>query len=342
MNRLVTYASALLLLAAVACQEDLEDISQVTKFRVLAVQTDPPEVMPGESTELNVLTADPTGDGRKITAAGFAVPGLITPSNTEADEDIPYNWPLEPTAAVDGAISFGSLGVPEELAGHLPVDECDTDDEPYELKDKLPLQVTAVILICAGDGLSETALLGAFAQFASSMEPDSDVSLDLSDLCVQAGADEGLTALKTFSIFNRPADHPHRNGNPEIDGLLFSEAELPTAGAGGHGVYQCTSSDGCREGVPLEARLTDESYQQHEKQEFCESKIVDERMYVSWFTDGGQFSADRSGSNDPLGPYEVDWLPPREGGTATVWAVAHDIRGGVSWKVYSVEAIPPE
>jgi hypothetical protein len=330
-----------LLLAPAACQEDLEDISQVTKFRVLAVQTDPPEVLPGESTELNVLTADPAGGGRKITAVGFAVTGLITPSSTEIDQDDAYYWPLEPTEAVDGAIAFGSLGVPEELADQLPVDECDTDDEPYELKDKLPLKVTVVILLCAGDGLSDVALLAAFAELASSMGPESETSLDLSEMCVQAGADEGLTAMKTFSIYNRPADDPQRNANPEIDGLLFSEAELPTAGAGGHGVYQCTSSDGCREGVPLEIWLTDESYQQYGKQEFCETKTVDERIYISWFTDGGSFSADRSGSNDPLGPYEVDWLPPREGGAYTLWAVAHDVRGGVSWKTYSVEALPP-
>jgi len=335
MKRLLTFASALLLLAAAACQEDLEDISQVTKFRVLAVQTEPPEVMPGENTALTVLTADPAGNGRKVLAAGFALPGLITPSTTDVDVEIPYFWALDPAEAIDGIISLGSIGVPEDAVEYLPEDECD-EEQPA------PLKVTAVILICAGDGLSEVSLLEAFAGFASGMDQESDVTLDLSALCVEAGADEGLTAMKTFTVFNRHPGDPQRNTNPMIDGLMFDEQELPTAAVGGHGVFQCTSADGCRKGVEIQAWLTDESYQQYETEEFCQPKTVDERMYVSWFADGGSFSADRSGSNDPLGPYEVDWIPPREGGSHTIWAVAHDIRGGVSWKIYSVEAIPPK
>jgi len=341
MKRPTTWAIALLLVAAAACQEDLEDISQVTKFRVLAVQTEPPEVLPGENVALSVLTADPEGGGRKITATGFAVAGLITPSTTQVEQDIPFYWALAPAEAIGGSISLGSIGVPEEAADYLPVDECDHDDEPDELKDKVPLKITAVILVCAGDGLSETDLMAAFGQFAAGLDAESETSLDLSALCAEAGADEGLTAMKTFSVSDRPADDPQRNRNPQILKLQFDESILQTAEQGGHGVYQCTSSDGCREGVPLVGTLTADSYQQYETTEFCDPKTVDERMYISWFTDGGKFSADRSGSNEPTGPYEVDWLPPREGGAYTIWAVAHDVRGGVSWRIYSVEALPP-
>jgi hypothetical protein len=332
MKPLSTAVLILSLVAATACQEDLENISQVTKFRVLAVQTDPPELNPGEATALNVLTADPAGNGRKVVGAGFAVPGLITPSATEVSEEIPLFWTLAPNEATAGVISFGSLGVPEEAGSYIPPDDGEIDGQ---------LKVTAVILLCAGDGLDELALLDAFLQLAEGGDGGFGESLDLSDLCVQAGADEGLTAFKTFTITNRATEDPYRNDNPEIDYLLFDETELPTTVEGGLGVFQCTSSDGCRNGVALEGWLTAESYQQYLKLEFEQLEIVDERTYISWFTDGGKFDKDRSGSNEPLGPYEAEWRPPREGGAFAVWAVAHDIRGGVSWKIYSVEAIPP-
>jgi hypothetical protein len=342
MKRFSTAALVLFVLTPLlACQEDLEDISQVTKLRVLAVQATLPELSPGENTQLRVLTADPAGNGRRITAAGFAIPGLLTPSSSEIDDDLPFPpWALEPTAAVDGVIEFNSLGVPVDAGDHYPPDETS-------------LKVTAVILICAGDGFDEFALLGQLGQMSMGGETDLGESLDLSALCVQAGADEGLTALKTFTISDRTAEDPLRNTNPEIDRLYFvgegddgfevgdEETLLLPAIEGGHGVFQCTSSDGCRKGVEMQAFMTEASFQQLEQIEFGQSKIVDERMYVSWFVDGGKMSADRSGSNDPLGPYDVKWIPPREGGAYTLWAVAHDIRGGVSWTIYSVEAIPP-
>jgi hypothetical protein len=74
-----------------------------------------------------------------------------------------------------------------------------------------------------------------------------------------------------------------------------------------------------------------------------------------WYVTGGDFSNSRSADacakkdmvfdnpclddpdKDPTGPFETTWIPEKRG-TFTLYAVAHDIRGGVSWKTYTVKA----
>lgn len=319
-----------------ACQEDLEAISQVTKFRLLAVQTDPPEVNPGESVALRVLAADPDPDPaaprygpphRRITAVGLAVSGLITPSSSEIGEPDLVWPPFAATAGADGVIDLAVIGVPPQAAELL---SADTPEIP----------VTAVLLICAGgeDGM-EIALLQALA--AAGQDSGLDDPGDLVEICATAGADEGLVAFKTFRITPRPPADPDRNENPVIARVVFDERD-PPLGQGGDPVFQCTGSDGCREGVLLEAFLAPESFQTYEKVVFGEVEVADERLYVSWFTTGGGFTSDRSGNDGTPGdPFENDWLPPRDGGRFQLWVVAHDIRGGVSWMQHEIEARAP-
>jgi len=342
----LTFLTALAVaLGSLGCQEDLEAISQVTKFRVLGVQTDPPELGPGESTKVRALTADPEGNGRLVIGIGFAQAGLFTP-NSDITEGSELSWFLDPTPAnANGVISFpDELGVPVDIADYFPDDG---DDDPANDR----LQVTATILLCAGDGFEVAALFTALDDlFDPSAEPEdegtegSESSLLLQEKCVEAGADEGLVAFKTFTISAKAADDPLRNTNPEIAALTFEEEEL-TPLAAEPLVFECEGKDGCRDSAELVAFLTPESYQQQEVEQFGEIKLEDERTYISWFIDGGSFSDDRSGTNDPEagGPFEVKWIPPREGGEDfTLWAVAHDIRGGVSWEIYRVSALVVE
>jgi hypothetical protein len=330
----VSLIGCLLGLLGFACQEDLEAISQVTKFRVLAVQTDPPEANPGESVALRVLVADPDPDPaavktgpphRRITAVGMAVSGLITPSSSEIGEPDLIWPPFAAAAGADGVIDLAVLGVPPDAAELL------TDEEPE-------LTATAVLLICAGgeEGI-EAALLQAL--LAAGQDSGLDDPGDLVDVCTGAGADEGLVAFKTFEITDRLPGDEGRNENPLIAEVALDEQALADDQAA---VFQCTGSDGCREGVPLEAYLAAESFQTYEKVVFGEVEIADERIYVSWFTTGGGFTSDRSGNDGTAGdPFENDWLPPREGGRFQLWVVAHDIRGGVSWVKYEIEAVAP-
>ncbi|HUT77270.1 MAG TPA: hypothetical protein VM285_06265 [Polyangia bacterium] len=334
----VVLIGCLLGLLGFACQEDLEAISQVTKFRVLAVQTDPPEVNPGESVALRVLVADPDPDPaapkfgpphRRITAVGLAVSGLVTPSSAEIEEPDLAWPPFVATADGDGVIDLAVLGVPPDVT------ELITAEQPE-------LVVTAVLLICAGgdDGV-QNALLQAL--LAAGQDSGLDNPGDLVEVCTTGGADEGIVAFKTFDITDRLPGDGNRNANPEISHVVFDDKDfLGVPDDGYEPVFQCTGSDGCREGVLLEAYLAQESFQIYEKVVFGEVEVTDERLYVSWFTTGGGFTADRSGNDGTSeDPFENDWLPPRDGGRFQLWVVAHDIRGGVSWVRHEIEAVTP-
>ncbi len=320
---LISAVAALLALAAVACQQELEQVSQVGKLRVLAVQTDPPEASPGEAVALRVLTADPAGGGRPIVAGGVAVSGLVTPSASEIEQPDLF-WPLTPSAAGDdGVVDLGSLGIPPNAIEIIPPEQGS-------------LTATAIVLICAGGGQGlagdlADALLEGFGSI------DLEDPAAITGLCQQAGADEGLVAFKTFDISALEPSDPDRNLNPRIDALYFDKGDPVEEGGGSD--HDCSGSNGCRDGVPLRVYLTADSFQQYEKEVFGEIEVADERNYVSWFVSGGSFTENRSGNNgEPDDPFEVEWLPPREGGEFDLWVVAHDVRGGVSWRAYRVGA----
>jgi len=325
----------LLAFPLLGCQEDLEAISQVTKFRVLAVQTEPPEVNPGGSVALRVLVADPDPDPaaprfgpprRRITGVGVAVSGLVTPASAGSDEPDLVWPPFIGTAGADGVIDLAVIGVPQEAGDLL------TADDPE-------ITVTAIMLLCAGGGDGvETGLLQAL--MTAGEEAGLDEPGDLVEACRVAGADEGIVAFKTFRISDRPPGHANRNDNPEVRQVVF-DGDRPL-GIAGNEVFQCTGADGCREDVDLDAHLTPESFQTYEKTVFGEIETVDERLYVSWFTTGGGFARDRTGNDGtPDEPFQNTWFPPREGGRFNLWVVARDVRGGVGWARYEIEARAP-
>ena len=80
MNRVVAMAVVFGALWMAACMEEMDPISLVNKFRVMAVQADPPEIRPGEGTTHRVLLSDPEGGGREIQVAWFTCLGRLTPS----------------------------------------------------------------------------------------------------------------------------------------------------------------------------------------------------------------------------------------------------------------------
>jgi hypothetical protein len=322
-SRLATIA-VLFMLALVACQEEMESISQVTKFRVLGVQAEPPEILPGQGTTLKVLFADPKGNGREVTVAWLTCVGSFS-STADLSEGCDPIWAPALGAANEGGDTYEIPNTPPDILNDL------LEGEEY-------LSVTAIVVLCAGGELS-------FMDSQSSMPTGEIDALD--DLCV--GGD-GLVAVKTFRV----STSSNPNTNPVIDLLKFEDNTLeptpeepnvdagsPDAGDWQPGLYECENSYGCMEGAAIQAFLTMDSFQKYEKEEFGKTESVDENPYISWFVTGGKFSEDRSRTNEPPGPFEVDWKPPRFGGAFELWAVVHDMRGGLSWRSYSIEATVP-
>jgi hypothetical protein len=304
------FAALFLFVVLAGCGQEMASVDQVTKFRVLAVQADPPEIRPGQGTKLAVLWADPKGAGREVSFAWITCLGYVSASADLQTSCQPFSLPQIRTAK-DGGDTYVIPFTPTDVLAKLPPDET-------------RLEVTATVLGCAGGTLpSLPELMGA--QDAPALD----------EMC-KGG--ESFTAFKIFVISE--SDDP--NTNPEIDKLYYDSKLLPTVEQGGAGVFECTAPDGCRSEIRIKLFFTQDSFQTYEKTVFGKVETVDEATYVSWFVSDGQMDHEHSGTSKPPGPYEAKWLPPLAGGKYTLWAVAHDVRGGVSWKTYSVEARAPK
>ncbi len=282
---------------------DFEPVHLVTKFKVLAVSAEPPEISPGDGTTLRVLWADPQGEGREVQFAWVLCGGLIHASEGLSFCEIVYPPWIE--TASNGGDTLVVPATPTDLLEDLPPGE-----------DRL--FVTAVVIMCAGGELPS----------AEELIEKADVP-NINTLC--EGGD-GLSSFKAVLISN--SEDP--NTNPAIEYLELEGTPLDSVDNGGLGTIACNEADKCGTESKIGVFMTEDSFQTFDVEEFGNIKTVDEDLYVSWFTTGGEYNADRSGSDEVLGPYEVTWKPENEG-AYTLYAVAHDTRGGVSWQTYSVE-----
>lgn len=363
-------ASCAVFVTLLGCMEDMEAISQVSKFRVLGIQSDPPELAPGESTQIRALFADPQERG--VTVMWFPMEGLITP-NSMTNSQLDLVWFPAVTQVTNGIASYGSnIAIPPDYLDDLPKDKCSDDgdeaDENWREDPACKRTATMLILACAGGeidpqitsaiGTIQTALAQFIAKEITSQELESIITAafvpleetlgsfeemsDIEALC-QGEDTEAIISTKTFGI----SFSDHKNAVPQIDSLAIKTGDTwavntPWSEPGEPPVFTCDGENGCRDGAEIRAFLTPDSFQTYLRKEFNVWKTVDERTYISWFTDGGNFDADRSGNNgDADDPFEVTWIPPIEGGEFTLWAVFHDIRGGVNWKRYTISALAP-
>jgi hypothetical protein len=299
---------------------DFESVSEVTKFRVLAVSAEPPEIRPGEGTTLSVLWADPAGGGREVQFAWMGCSGIVHASDGIATCDL-----LVPPVVRTAEQGGDTLEIPE-----TPPDLLDGAPEGGAIK------ATFIVLMCAG------------GELPSAGEYDSlrDTKV-ISDLC--RGGD-GLSAYKTVTISN--AEDPQTN--PTIEHFELDGETLAPADEGGLGRARCEEEEKCKVKVEAALFMTEASIQEYIVYEFGEPVTLEDTVFVSWFSTGGEFTKSRSGEecekedmtvgnpcrigapDDPTGPFEVTWKP-EEPGTYTLFAVARDMRGGVSWETYEIE-----
>lgn len=328
MIRLVMWKriSTFLLATAVfaACQEPMESVSTISKFRVLAVQADPPEIRPGEGVTHRVLYADPAGDGRDISFIWLTCLGLYDPSSdfsTAGCDLLGFQF----ATASEGGDTYEISAVPENSLDGL------SEDEVYQT-------ATTAVLMCAGGETPDVTTLTDIAL------TDGDISVsDIMDaLCVGG---EGLTAFKTFRISVQ--DESNVNTNPTIEKVSFNGniiAPTDSSDSQTHdtesatNLFVCETTAACHDGAGISATLTEDSFEFYEEERLDQPESVDEAPYISWFVDGGGLDADRSRASETYGSFGVTWTPPSRGGKFILYVVAHDLRGGTSWKQYTLEA----
>ncbi|MDD5308046.1 MAG: hypothetical protein PHU25_12055 [Deltaproteobacteria bacterium] len=151
-------------------------------------------------------------------------------------------------------------------------------------------------------------------------------------LVVRAGG-ETVTAMKRVTVSRSGTP----NHNPGIEKLVLNGKALEPADDGGVATVKCTADDGCPD-AEVQVFLTKESFETYETQGLGGVEMKTDQLYVSWFVVGGEADKTRTGAGEPGEPLKMTWSLPEEGGELTLYVVAHDTRGGVSWKRYAVKA----
>ncbi len=293
----LTTALPLLLLG---CDEALEPGTKVDSFRVLAEQVDQPYAHPGETVQLSSLSFDP--EGRDVT---WAWASCVNPDSSDlqgclatiANSPDPTSALFEMGAGADTA----SLTIPSDALDTLPA---------------------------AARGSASVGVVSAACPGALSMGEGPG---GLPFRCQEAGTGRNL-ALGEFIVgFKRiTVRETERNQNPVITGITFDgvdwpEGELKTVGF-------CDASDfvygpcPSKEKHQLAALLSPESLESG-KDEL--GRDFDEQLVVQYFATEGIFEYEvRTGESPKTG-----WVARKRasGQTLTLWFVARDDRGGVTW-----------
>jgi hypothetical protein len=354
--------------ALVACAPDFDPPSEIQTLRVLAVRKDKPYARPGETVTLRMLLADgaeeqrpvqvvwlagcenPAADlyagcvpqlteGTVVPGAGFEFsftlsPDIISSRPPPADvKQPPYGLAYVFFAACAGQIEVlleetegfpiacmrggKRLGPKDFVAGYTAVFAYDgfTNDNP--LIDAFEIDGKAVVPECVNEQCValEQEEFGAPPAAPDAGAPDggaADGGLpDASGEAGDAGPGDAGPAEAGPSGDQDPCDPP-------------GPACIATCRPGG----ECPEHDIKLVIDPISAEIDAVARARRGEELF-------EQMWINYYTDGGSVRSDvRLLSDSTLGFHEdhgTTLKAPETPGPFTVWAVAHDNRGGASW-----------
>jgi len=320
--------------------------SQVSSLRILAISGTPAEAKPGTMVAYSALLVDGTGE-RPDLAAGIHWAFCNQPKPLSDLDDV--------TAAcftLDSESFLTDLGQGPTATGALPLQACSLfgPDAPPSMAG-MPAGRPADPDPSGGYYQPVRLILQAAGQLVLAAE-ESRIT------CGLPGATS--TTLASFTSEYQP------NTNPTITSVVAVDAQTgsPLASvAAGQTVTLRTSWPACAPGMTSCGGA--EAYALYDEQ----SQTVTPRceaMTVSWFATTGTFAVDRSspdagaggglqvldGGVDGGAPGAVvaacdgatfadgQWTAPTTPGTALVWAVLRDDRGGVAWQRYSIDVTP--
>jgi hypothetical protein len=299
-------------LALSACVGPTDDPSQVHDMRVLAAQTDPPELMAPSCTDataqfaflrpvaLRWLIADPKGEGRDITYSLTACAN-INDRKCENENDF---IELE-----SGTTKAGTLEQTIRLVGEVETGPEGPKFKPLLLPDDVPL-------------LQETILQDTYKGLGGIRVP----------LVLKLSAGEEVIYAQKLMVFScRFFADQKPNVNPvlpgmTLDGQEWEESKVRTLAGNAPFVL-----------LPLDFSDREEPYVVPSFS--LEPIALQEAWKVSWHATVGKFSTSETGGVDFSGEGEKhrnEWAPRLEdfaGGEqdVTFTFVARDGRGGISW-----------
>ncbi len=376
----VPISVAVLLMLLAACQEEMESRSFISKFRILGVQASPPAAVTGDNIEVRGVYAPVANVSARVAfvtvdTQWIAALGAFLPENVDEYSE------AELTALLEGFAASGQTSTADAMELLVPQFKVIVRDvDPASGVALLPAENIVVspalvavmkllgqttglplyMLGCSNGTIDEAALLRQVSDLTGSQEIG-----DMESACAGANA-TAIASFKTLNILfeNDTTAIDTRNENPTIRVFQFDKTiHPPDTPPLDTGKVVCESKDGCRDPIEMKVAVFKEDFQFFEGYSRQQNEM--ENMFVSWFSDGGEFSSDRIRSDDARAAvdamadgnvagmnailadpgrthwFTVDWLPPVEGGTFNLWVVVNDLRGGVGYARYRISAEAP-
>jgi len=307
LSSLFTSVALLAALALSACEAEFDPGTQVSSLRVLAVQADIPYAHPGDTVRLQALSYDPLA--RPITWAWAACP---TPAGSSVDACLDQ---VRADAAAGELVVLAQGEGQDNIDVTIPLDALDGIPEPARP------QALAGVLSIACPGELELGDLGTPLPFRCT-DPASGAELDLHD-----------TVVGVKRVFLRASDV---NENPSIDRVLFDGEEwladdikeVDACATDDFDYDACESADRHRIAAVVDAQSFEAG-----SDEF--GGAFSEEVIVQHYATDGIFEDEVRIAEDP----ETGWVARNgsSGTEVTLWFVARDDRGGVSWTTRRVQ-----
>lgn len=334
--------SITLALQMAGCGPGFDPVSEIQSLRVLGVKKDNPYPQPGETVNLSVLWHD----------------GLVDGTDPEARREVQLLWlppcfnpPADQYTAcflqffqrfVEDPNVLGELSEGDTASLTIPLDIVPSAPTPGVPRYGLTYVSFA---LCAGT--------------VSFEEPEQEGALPIG--CRDAegnrlGPESFVLAYAGLFTFAETRDdgEPFQNRNPLVAGFSVEGATVPSCvdddcltteletdidcDASPARCFPACKADGDPECPEIDIRpLVDETSAEDDdvSRDFY-SRNVQEQMWINYYADRGRVRGDgvrllNDASKGWNEDYGTEFYAPREPGLVTLWAVAHDNRGGMSW-----------
>ena len=286
-----------------ACGENIKPETLVEKMRVLSIVAEPPEVNPGESSELVELVLNPGG---KTTVVWIGC--QPDPFNLGRGACNDVTSALRPTSFADFPPGTSLLGFGPKAGYTVRGDLFDVlaPDDPTRQNGTVG-QILAVTL---GDEIKATVTPEEFRALFARIE-----------------AREIQTLLSVTRVLT--TDRVVKNTNPKLEAVLVDGERLPTNGT-------LLVQPGQK--VELDPRVPDAAQEQYTLITPDGPSDRTEKIIGAWYSTAGRFTEPRVDLFGDVravytapGSAEVPDDPVPERRTGKVWMVVRDGRGGQSW-----------
>ncbi len=338
--------------ASFGCQPDFPDrASSIGQgVRVLAIQSEPPEVKPDTEVQYTALVVDPSGTRPDLAGmwAFCTEPKPLSELNdvgfdcfsaVAVDASAPLGTGNAITATVprNACREFGS-DVPDPKPGEPPGRPADPDSTGgYYQPVRLLVPNGSGNAIASGTSRLQCNLPGATREVAEAFTKRyrANANPTLADVVALVPDPKQMVAegdaSKTPPLVVRAggalylrASWPICPATPACgDGICGADEDVKSC------ADDCTTPKGCGGA---------EDYLSYD---LGTRTLLPRReaMRVSWFASAGSFAEDRTGrgESDRTNSADNTWTAPKSTGRVHLWVVLRDSRGGVAWRSFVVD-----